>query len=661
MRYGATPEEWKHFSRTLGLREDLLPVVSNPNAKISSKSKMKSVGKTPSRYYSGRMAGGIKDWTQHRTPREEIAAWADEPDYGICIQTRHVRAIDVDITDENLARRIRSTINNYFSPDDLPPVRSRADAVKFLAAFYIEAGTDYTKRILKTAHGAIEFLATGQQFVAIGTHPSGARYEWEGGLPERIPEIAADDLERLWSELEAAYATERSVEQRKSIKAEKIAQAASRDPVAQHLLENGWVRSTERDGRLHITCPWDELHTNESADSSTTYFPAHTGGYENGHFLCMHAHCSDRNDDDFLTAIGLGDFDNLDAEPPEDGVGAHNSTSRFAVMGIDEFANRPPPRWIVKTILPEAGLAVVFGPPGSGKSFWVLDITLAIARGEDWREHRVQQGSVVYIIAEGQHGFRNRLVAYQEHHGISLSSVPFGVIADAPNFLEADQMRAVLKQIRAFDEHPKVIVVDTLAQVLSGGNENDAKDMGKLLAHCRTLHKHTGSLVVLIHHTGKDDSRGARGHSSLRGAADAMFKVTDFHGNRNAFVDKLKDAEDQFDLDFVLETVKIGEDDDGDDITSCVVTQTESRQTTATPGRPKGGLYHQVIDNVLREELVLSDDIEASVLIDLAVNQLVYDPQEGQRDRRRNNIMRALDTMIASGWLAKDGSRISKG
>ena len=86
IRWGATPEEWNHFA-CLGLTADLLPVVSNPHAKVSTKSKMKSLGKTPSRYY-GALVGGFAEWTQHQTTTQELSAWAKEPDYGICLQTR---------------------------------------------------------------------------------------------------------------------------------------------------------------------------------------------------------------------------------------------------------------------------------------------------------------------------------------------------------------------------------------------------------------------------------------------------------------------------------------------------------------------------------------------------------------------------------------------
>ena len=167
-RYGASPEEWAYFSQILGLAEDMLPVVSNPNAKISPNSKMKALGKTPS-YYRQHGVVGIPNWTDQRPNQSTIDAWSREPDYGICIQTREVRALDVDIADPAAAERVTHKIARQL------PARIRTNSSKCLLAFRLPG--DYTKRVIRTADGIIEFLATGQQFIACGTHPSGARYE----------------------------------------------------------------------------------------------------------------------------------------------------------------------------------------------------------------------------------------------------------------------------------------------------------------------------------------------------------------------------------------------------------------------------------------------------------------------------------------------------
>jgi hypothetical protein len=106
--YGAQPEDWAHFDMLLGLTEDLLPVVSNPKATISGRSSMRDLGKVPSIYNEQRQAVGFTGWTQHRSSPADIARWSRERDYGICLQTRRVRAIDVDVADVDLAQQIHA-------------------------------------------------------------------------------------------------------------------------------------------------------------------------------------------------------------------------------------------------------------------------------------------------------------------------------------------------------------------------------------------------------------------------------------------------------------------------------------------------------------------------------------------------------------------------
>lgn len=322
--FGATPTEWAHFT-SLGLMADLLPVVSNPTAEISPKSKMKGKGKTPSRYNADRKVVGIAAWTEHQTKEADIARWQRDGDLGICVQTRSVRAIDIDITDPAHAQRVRDAIEMIVGP---LPARVRSNSSKCLLAFMMP-GEGITKRIMRCNHGIIEFLATGQQFIAVGEHfgagdkPSGARYEWEGGLPSEMPYLTLAEFESLWAALAAEFATApvstrgptaRPTEQRR-------ASDAAGDPVLAYLERTGWVQSIDQQGRAHITCPWQAEHSDgkDGAESATTYFPAEVGGFQQGHFKCLHAHCEHRDDGDFLIATGYASdgFDVVELAPGE--------------------------------------------------------------------------------------------------------------------------------------------------------------------------------------------------------------------------------------------------------------------------------------------------------------------------------------------------------
>ena len=321
-RWGASSEDWMHFDLVLGLTEDLLPVVSNPTATISSDSKMKGLGKTPSRYNKAHRAVGIPDWTAKRATGAEIEAWSKESDYGICIQTRRVRALDIDIGDEDISRSVADFVRDWLGGCVLPS-RQRSNSGKRLMAFTIAEG-EYGKRHFKTPTGLVEFLATGQQFIAVGTHPSGVPYEWEGGLPDDIPSITGEEFEALWAALVEQFAVEPASsgsDAKRNGKAEGVAGDAN-DSLYDWLASNGHVLDYGNEGQAFIECPWKDGHSGDSGVTECAYFPRGGRGYEQGHFKCLHASCAGRTDTDFEDALGYRDaiIEDLPALVDEKGV-----------------------------------------------------------------------------------------------------------------------------------------------------------------------------------------------------------------------------------------------------------------------------------------------------------------------------------------------------
>lgn len=305
VRYGALPEEWAHLDLALGLTADLLPVVSNPHAPISPRSKMKATGKTPSVYNRNRQVAGIPDWTAFQAGDRDIDRWVKEQDYGICIQTRNIRAIDIDVNEYSTVERILSYISHWFG-NNLPPIRKRSSCAKCLVGFRLPG--EMPKRILRLSSGIIEFLATGQQFVAHGTHPSGARYEWEWNGQADFPTLTLEQFEELWEALVKEFAGSVSDTAASVMRNRADTPALNiEDPLLDTLPVIAWGR----EGQAFIECPFKGEHTMDSGVTETTYFPAGSRGYEQGHFHCLHAHCADKNDADFLDALGLrfGMFD----------------------------------------------------------------------------------------------------------------------------------------------------------------------------------------------------------------------------------------------------------------------------------------------------------------------------------------------------------------
>lgn len=304
MRYGAPEEAWRHFADRLDLTEHLLPVVSNPNAAIAERSTMKSLGKTPSVYDRNREVVGLGKWTAFHASPTDVDRWSREPDYGMCIQARAVRAIDIDVPDPDQADAIEQMIVTVLDGIVLP-ARRRANSGKRLLAFRYEP--EMTKRVVPVEGGIVEFLGDGQQFIAAGTHDSGFPYAWDcaAGLPALIPVLTDAELHAVWSTLVALFATgEPTIARAKREGSGAVFDGALTDSFGQWLVEHWEVYDTGPDGELYLRCPFEDDHTSDSGITSTAYFMAGTGGYERGHMKCLHAHCAARSDHDFQAKTG---------------------------------------------------------------------------------------------------------------------------------------------------------------------------------------------------------------------------------------------------------------------------------------------------------------------------------------------------------------------
>lgn len=325
--YGANASTWRRLADTY-LLPDLLPVVSNPSATISPQSRMQALGKTPSWYNSEGNASGIAQWTARMTEREEVERWARESDYGICIQTRQLRALDVDVDNPVASSLIQDVILEFFGKEVDEalqlPVRMRGNSGKLLIPFRYD-GELFKRKFTCHMGGLVEMLATGQQFVAYGTHTSGVKYEWQSA-PERAPTLTLDELDALWGELVKRFAVPDSEKRgRRSTDGSGVHRPDIADPIYQYLERIGSVIDfDDKKGHAHIVCPFEEEHSTHTL-TSTTYMLAGSHGHDSGHFSCLHASCAGRVDGDFLnacgyTAAGFDEEEGAPLSPEVDGV-----------------------------------------------------------------------------------------------------------------------------------------------------------------------------------------------------------------------------------------------------------------------------------------------------------------------------------------------------
>jgi hypothetical protein len=328
--------------------------------------------------------------------------------------------------------------------------------------------------------------------------------------------------------------------------------------------------------------------------------------------------------------------------------------------------------YVVKSCIDESALALIYGPSNSGKTFLSLDLALSVAMNRAWNGHAVHGGLVAYVAAEAGHRVQRRVRAWLDAFGGELADPPFIIVPRVVNLMREAELVAftdfLVKLASAHRFSLRLVVVDTLARSIPGGDENRG-DLSRITLLADALREAAPGCAVLgVHHTGKDAARGTRGHSSLPAAVDWSLAITaQDDGTRLATVDKVRDGV-AADFGFRLRVVDLGTDRDGEPVTTCLV----EPMVGVTPGRrqrssePRGAIQRLVL-NVLRALIIKPGEplppslgaapdyrgVPYSTLRDAVVADL---PGDREAFRAREAISRALTTLVVDGHAcAREG------
>lgn len=230
---------------------------------------------------------------------------------------------------------------------------------------------------------------------------------------------------------------------------------------------------------------------------------------------------------------------------------------------------------LIESVLDQGTVAVLYGPSNVGKTFVAYDISAAIAAGCEWNGHATTKGAVLYLATEGGKTSYKRLLALAKRRDLPPETPIHIVPCTVDLFDPKADCQEIIGACREIELHEPVrlVVVDTLARAMAGGDENSGKDMGQLVRNIDRIRAATEATVLIIHHSGKDATKGMRGHSSLLAAIDTDFEVLREDGSTAAVFrnHKQRDLGKLADLRFSLEVIDLGKDDRGRPITSCAV------------------------------------------------------------------------------------------
>jgi AAA domain/RepB DNA-primase from phage plasmid len=221
---------------------------------------------------------------------------------------------------------------------------------------------------------------------------------------------------------------------------------------------------------------------------------------------------------------------------------------------ILDLLNRPEPDWLIEDVLPMRSLAFMWGRSGAMKSFIALDMALRLAYGLPWQGIEAQAVPVLYIAGEGDSGYSRRLKAWFAENPQDPAAGRFAMFPVRLSLKDPAEVARLVANIQRWLLGCGLIVIDTLARAAFGIDENDAKEMGLLIAAADTIKEATGATVLAVHHSGKDEERGMRGSSALYAAADTVLHVSREPGSMLVTVeaDKQKDVSDDGAFEFTM-------------------------------------------------------------------------------------------------------------
>jgi hypothetical protein len=209
-----------------------------------------------------------------------------------------------------------------------------------------------------------------------------------------------------------------------------------------------------------------------------------------------------------------------DEDDEEDPTRARVAELRSLLVDSAGLDNIPPPKPLVEGMLFLDSLTWFQGKPGAAKSTAGIDLSGCVGLGRPWHGREVLQGTVLYLIAEGVSGIRQRVRAWERRAHARMDGVRFLPVAvQLMNHGEKEAFVALVAELA-----PVLVVIDTQARVTVGADENSSQDMGRLVAAADDIRRASGACVMLVHHEGRNGDN-MRGSTAMEGAATTIVRV----------------------------------------------------------------------------------------------------------------------------------------
>lgn len=328
-------------------------------------------------------------------------------------------------------------------------------------------------------------------------------------------------------------------------------------------------------------------------------------------------------------------------------------TLRARLLDMDGLRNMPAAKPLIKGVLDMDTESWLIGQAGGFKSFVAIDWACHVATGREWRGAKVEQGKVLYVVAEGVRGFKKRVAAWEKFHGVSpdaLAVLPVAVQAAGDSRTRTGPMWEALVEIVREDGY-SMVVLDTQARMTVGLEENSATEMGLWIKAVSEVKEASQACVLVVHHTGRNGG-DARGSSAVDAAQDMEWKVERKAHELAAVLkcEKSKDGDDRGRYALTLKAIPVGHDESGQEITSLVLDAdadafAEAAMDAVEITREEAG---SLSTQGWIERVLEAVDVEGSGITSAALFGFVNDHRvrEGQDKLKNSTFTGALTRMV---------------
>ncbi len=322
------------------------------------------------------------------------------------------------------------------------------------------------------------------------------------------------------------------------------------------------------------------------------------------------------------------------------------------LLGLDELQRRSASvRWGVKSVIPADSLGMLFGASGTFKSFIALDHSLHVSHGMDWMGRKTQQGPVVYVAAEGGAGIFRRVDAWHRHYGLCLAD-NFRVCIVPLVLSISEHVEALASAIASLPVVPVLVYIDTLSQTFEG-DENSATDISAYLRLINSMIRaRFNCTVIVVHHSGHAATERPRGSSAITANVDFMLGAyRPDAGIAQARLDviKQKDGDKLASQGFELTRMVLGQDEDGDEVSSLVACWNDiAGRVLANDAEKASGHERRLLGMIEKSPKASEAELRHEFFTALG-REAVAAGKEYKHDTGRRVFMRSLAELVRKG------------